>query len=185
MPIFFKQAKYTLLDQNTFWLCEKPDSVGMVGWDAALTRIATWVKLQDKKTGQILMVVNTHFDHIGTEARRNSALLIIEKIKEIVGTSPAILTGDFNVSEDWDAYKTITNNEFILKDAHKVAGKRTGVDFTYHNFGKIPAEKCEKIDFIFVTPQIRVISSYIPFSQLNDTLFLSDHNPEIVELEIK
>ena len=80
-PIFFKQAKYTLLDQNTFWLCEKPDSVGMVGWDAALTRIATWVKLQDKKTGQILMVVNTHFDHIGTEARRNSALLIIEKIK--------------------------------------------------------------------------------------------------------
>ena len=110
---------------------------------------------------------------------------IIEKIKEIVGTSPAILTGDFNVSEDWDAYKTITNNEFILKDAHKVAGKRTGVDFTYHNFGKIPAEKCEKIDFIFVTPQIRVISSYIPFSQLNDTLFLSDHNPEIVELEIK
>ena len=157
----------------------------MVGWDAALTRIATWVKLQDKKTGQILMVVNTHFDHIGTEARRNSALLIIEKIKEIDGTSPAILTGDFNVSEDWDAYKTITNNEFILKDAHKVAGKRTGVDFTYHNFGKIPAEKCEKIDFIFVTPQIRVISSYIPFSQLNDTLFLSDHNPEIVELEIK
>lgn len=108
-----------------------------------------------------------------------------EKIKEIVGTSPAILTGDFNVSEDWDAYKTITNNEFILKDAHKVAGKRTGVDFTYHNFGKIPAEKCEKIDFIFVTPQIRVISSYIPFSQLNDTLFLSDHNPEIVELEIE
>ena len=184
-PIFFKQAKYTLLDQNTFWLCEKPDSVGMVGWDAALTRIATWVKLQDKKTGQILMVVNTHFDNIGTEARRNSALLIIEKIKEIVGTSPAILTGDFNVSEDWDAYKTITNNEFILKDAHKVAGKRTGVDFTYHNFGKIPAEKCEKIDFIFVTPQIRVISSYIPFSQLNDTLFLSDHNPEIVELEIE
>ena len=79
----------------------------MVGWDAALTRIATWVKLQDKKTGQILMVVNTHFDHIGTEARRNSALLIIEKIKEIVGTSPAILTGDFNVSEDWDAYKTM------------------------------------------------------------------------------
>lgn len=57
--------------------------------------------------------------------------------------------------------------------------------FTYHNFGKIPAEKCEKIDFIIVTPQIRVISSYIPFSQLNDTLFLSDHNPEIVELEIE
>lgn len=60
----------------------------MVGWDAALTRIATWVKLQDKKTGQILMVVNTHFDHIGTEARRNSALLIIEKLKKSLGLLP-------------------------------------------------------------------------------------------------
>lgn len=32
-PIFFKQAKYTLLDQNTFWLCENRTvsecSVGM------------------------------------------------------------------------------------------------------------------------------------------------------------
>lgn len=184
-PIFFKQDKYALLDNNTFWLCENPDSVGMVGWDAALTRIATWAKLKDRKTGQIVMVVNTHFDHVGTEARRKSALLIIEKIKEIVGHSPAILTGDFNVSEEWEAYKTITSNEFILKDAHKIAEKQTGVDFTFHDFGRIPAEKCGKIDFIFVTPQIRVISSAIPFSKLNDTLFLSDHNPEIVELEIK
>ena len=45
------------------------------------------------------MAVNTHFDHIGVEARTKSALLIIEKIKEIVGNQPAVLTGDFNVSE--------------------------------------------------------------------------------------
>ena len=42
-------------------------------------------KLKDKKTGKIFMAVNTHFDHVGTEARRKGALLIIEKIKEIVG----------------------------------------------------------------------------------------------------
>ena len=54
----------------------------MVGWDAALTRIATWVKLQDKKTGQILYGSKTHFDHIGTEACRTVPLLIIEKLKK-------------------------------------------------------------------------------------------------------
>ena len=98
------------------------------------------------------MVVNTHFDHIGTEARRNSALLIIEKIKEIVGTSPAILTEILMYRKTGMPIKHHTNNEFILKDAHKVAGKRTGVDFTYHNFGKIPAEKCEKNRFYLRYP---------------------------------
>ena len=48
-------------------------------------------------------MLNTHFDHVGTEARRNSALLIIDKIKEIAGTHPAMMTGDFNVSEEWEA----------------------------------------------------------------------------------
>ena len=31
-----------------------------------------------------------------------------------------------------------------------------------HDFGRIPADSCEKIDFIFVTPQIEVQRSYIP-----------------------
>lgn len=29
------------------------------------------------------MAVNTHFDHVGTEARRKGALLIIEKLKKL------------------------------------------------------------------------------------------------------
>ena len=45
------------------------------------------------------MAINTHFDHVGTEARKKGALLIIEKIKEIVGDQPAVVTGDFNVSD--------------------------------------------------------------------------------------
>lgn len=183
-PVFYKKDKYTLLDNNTFWLSEYPDSVGLKGWDAVCTRIATWAKLQDKKSKKIFLVINTHFDHIGTEARRNSALLIIRKIKEIAGNAPAILTGDFNVSEEWEAYKTITTNEFILKDACKIAENRSGVDYTYHDFGRLPSEKREKIDFIFVTPQIRVLSSDIPFSKITDNLYLSDHNPETADLEI-
>ena len=76
------------------------------------------------------MAVNTHFDHIGEEARRQSALLIIKKIKEIVGERPAIVTGDFNVTDASSAYETITTNEFVMKDAYKIAGHVTGVDYT-------------------------------------------------------
>ena len=31
-----------------FWLSETPEVVGSKGWDAALPRVATWVKLTDK-----------------------------------------------------------------------------------------------------------------------------------------
>lgn len=181
-PIFFRKDRFDVLDSNTFWLSQYPDSVGFIGWDGACTRIATWAKLKEKGTGKIVMAVNTHFDHIGVEARTKSALLIIEKIKEIVGKQPAVLTGDFNVSEKWDAYQTITTNEFIMKDVAKIAEKTEGINYTFHDFGKIPGDSCEKIDFIFVTPQIKVSNSFIPKETEEQTGFLSDHNPHLATL---
>lgn len=179
--IFYRKDKYDVLDSNTFWLSETPDSVGKMGWDAVCVRIATWAELKDKATGKIFMAVNTHFDHIGTEARRQSALLIIRKIKEIVGDQPAIVTGDFNVDDQSEAYQTITTNEFVMKDAYKIADKVTGVNYTFHDFARIAPAECEKIDFIFVTPQIKVLSTEIPV-EVPEAL-LSDHNPQIADLE--
>jgi len=180
-PLFYRKDKYEVLDSNTFWLAENSDSVGMMGWDAVCVRIATWAKFREKSTGKIFMAVNTHFDHIGEEARRQSALLIIRKIKEIVGGRPAVVTGDFNVTDASNAYATITTNEFVMKDAYKIADRVTGVDYTFHDFARIPAKDCEKIDFIFVTPQIRVKGCDIP-AEVPDAL-LSDHNPQVADLE--
>lgn len=181
-PLFYKKDRFELLDNNTFWLSQYPDSVGFIGWDGSCTRIATWAKLKDKTNGKIFMAINTHFDHAGTEARKKGALLIIEKIKEIVGDQPAVVTGDFNVSGQSEAYQTITGNSFVLKDAHKTALQQEGASYTFHDFGRIPADSCEKIDFIFVTPQIEVQRNYIPEENREAKKFLSDHNPEIVHL---
>ena len=181
-PILYKEDRFEVLDSNTFWLSQYPDSIGFIGWDGACTRIATWAKMKDKQSGKIFMAVNTHFDHVGVTARREGALLIIRKIKEIVGDRPAVLTGDFNVNDQSEAYRTITSNAFVLKDAAKIAGKQTGVDYTFHNFGQIPSEQCEKIDFIFVTSQIKVLDSFIPKEAAPGNKFLSDHNPQIVHL---
>lgn len=179
--VFYRKDVFDALDSGTFWLSEYPDSVGLKGWDAACVRVATWAKLQHKETGKIVMAVNTHFDHVGVEARKQSALLIIRKIKEIVGDRAAVLTGDFNVTDQSDAYQTITTNEFMLKDAHKIAEKVSGVNYTFHNFTRQPLEKRSKIDFIFVTPHIRVLSSDIP--QEVEGALLSDHNPQWIEME--
>lgn len=179
--IFYLRDRFDALDSNNFWLCENPDSVGMKGWDAACTRIATWAKMQDKATGKIFMAVNTHFDHVGEVARRESALLIISKIKEIVGDRPAFLTGDFNVDSTSNAYETITTNEFVLNDSRKVAKAVEGADYTWHDFGKLPAEERGIIDFIFTTPSIEVLKVFIP--QENIDALLSDHNPQVATLQ--
>ncbi|MBU3838116.1 MAG: endonuclease/exonuclease/phosphatase family protein [Candidatus Phocaeicola faecigallinarum] len=181
-PIFFKKDRFEVLDNNTFCLSQYPDSIGFIGWDGACTRIATWAKMKDKQNGKIFMAINTHFDHVGTEARRKGALLIIEKIKEIVGDKPAVLTGDFNVNDSSEAYNTLTTNSFVLKDAHKEAQTKEGVDYTFHNFGRIEPSSCEKIDFIFITPNIKVSISYIPEEAKQEGKFLSDHNPEVVQI---
>lgn len=182
--IFFKKDRFDALDSGTFWLSQYPDSVGFVGWDGACCRIATWAKLQDKQNGKVFMAVNTHFDHVGVEARKNAALLIIDKIKEIVGDQLAVLTGDFNVDDTSEAYETITTNEFVLVDTYKATDKVEGVSYSWHDFGKEAMEDRVKIDFIFATPTIKCLRSFIPEEPKAETGFVSDHNPVVAELEL-
>ena len=179
--IFYKKDKYELLDSGNFWLSETPDVAGSKGWDAAIERVASWGKFRDKKTKKIFMSINTHFDHIGVEARKQSALLIIEKIKEIVGKKPAIVTGDFNITDKDEAYKTITTNKFVMNDAYKVCENREGCDYTFQSFSRLDPSKCGKIDFIFITPNIKTKKVYIETN--NPAYIISDHNPHWADLE--
>ena len=189
-PIFFRKDRFDAMDSGTFWLSQYPDSVGFIGWDGACCRIATWAKFKDKKNGKIFMAVNTHFDHVGIEARRKSALLIIDRIKDIVGDRPAVLTGDFNVNDTSEAYRTITTNEFVLHDAHKMATHREGPSYSWHDWGKQPMADRKKIDFIFVTPTIKTGHAFVYQEHQIDANklesrwgYISDHNPVVAELE--
>lgn len=188
-PVFFLKEKFEVLEKGNFWLSETPDVPGSKGWDAALERIASYAKLKDKATGKVFMAVNTHFDHVGVTARRESAKLIMRKIQDIVGDRPAVVTGDFNVTEDDEAYKTMISSQVLddkssnikFLDAYHMTPNHTGTTYTWHNFCHIPPLKCEKIDFIFITPTIRVNHSHIEVP--NPRFMLSDHNPHWADLE--
>ena len=36
-PLLYKEERFEVLDSNTFWLSQYPDSVGFIGWDGACT----------------------------------------------------------------------------------------------------------------------------------------------------
>lgn len=184
-PIFYRKDKFQLLDSGNFSLSESPDSFGKIGWDAACARIVTWAKLRNKKNGVVVLAVNTHLDHVGVNARRNSVDLIIERIHAISDNSPIILTGDFNVSYKSEAYeKVIHDNILGLKDTYAICRKKQGVDYTFQDFGSLKPDEREKIDYVFISNQVKV--NKVMILPENDKKYgiLSDHNPVVTWLKI-
>ena len=95
-PVFYRSDAFDRVDEGTFWLSPSPD-VPSVGWDAALPRIVTWVELAHRDDGTSVFAFNTHFDHQGDEARKQSAILLADQVQAIAGPEgPAFVTGDFN-----------------------------------------------------------------------------------------
>jgi len=180
-PIFYKKAQFELLKSGTFWLSPN-DSVPNVGWDAALPRICTWGKFQ-QKNGAIFWYFNLHMDHIGTVARLESAKLVIRKIREICGTENVILTGDFNMDQASEGYKIIA--ETLIDTYHK-AVKRNASKPTFNDYD-LQVQGDSRIDHIFVTSRFEVARyDILTDTYQADTKRLpSDHYPVRAELQLK
>ena len=151
--IFYKTASFELLEKGDFWLSEDPSKPNK-GWDAVLPRICSWGRFKDKSSGFTFYFFNTHFDHVGKVARSESAKLILEKIKQIAGTSPTLLTGDFNVDQNSASYK-ILNGSSILTDTYDLAPLKYGAEGSYNGFD-INNRSESRIDHIFVTADFKV-----------------------------
>jgi len=151
-PIFYRRDRFELLDQATFWLSETPDRPGPRAWGAACRRIVTWGKFRDQRTGNIFLLFNTHFDHVSALAREKSAELLVERIRQIAGASPVLVTGDFNTTGTTPPYRTITA---LLRDSRLIsAAPPAGPEGTFAALQIGPPE--ERIDFIFVSPDVAV-----------------------------
>jgi len=181
-PVFFKKSKFILLKHGTFWLSETPDKPSK-GWDAALNRIVTWGKFQSKVTGKQFIVFNTHFDHRGVEARKESAALIRKKIEEMTydNALPAILTGDFNLTPDQEPILLIKK---YLSDARDISQEPPyGPAGTFNGF-KWDAPLNNRIDYIFVNDKVKVLK-YAILTDSKDQRYPSDHLPVFAKIQLK
>lgn len=173
--VFYKKG-LKVLESGTFWLSTTPEKVSK-GWDAALPRVCSYAKFETED-GKQFWHFNTHFDHVGVEARANSAQLIVDKIKEMTDKKDAvILTGDFNVTPDTDPYANIT--KYMDDDAKKSKTKITGPYGTFSGFD-VNSKLERRIDYIF-SRKLKVLS----YSHLDDKrdngLWVSDHLPVLVK----
>ncbi len=179
-PIGWRKSMFECEAQGTFWLSETPEVVGKKSWDAALPRIASWAKLKRKSDGQLLLVVNTHFDHRGSEARRESARLLRKWIAENRGDVAAVLVGDLNAELSDPPLTQLldakTQDEPPLTDALAVTAEPpTGPNSTWNGFSKIAEGK--RIDHILVTGKLKVSTFATLDPRTTNDRFASDHLP--------
>lgn len=153
-PVLYKKSRFKLLDSGIFWLSTTPN-VPSVGWDAKYPRICTWVQLQDRESRKQLFFLNTHFDHVGKQARVESARMIVEWIKKQTKKNRIfILTGDFNVDQRSPSYQELIKNE-VLRDSFEVAEIRMAQTGTINSFD-IHRWTDQRIDHVLVSSGVKV-----------------------------
>jgi endonuclease/exonuclease/phosphatase family metal-dependent hydrolase len=157
---------------ETRWLSPTPERAGSRGWGADLPRVATMVRLT--RDGARLGVANTHFDHVSREARERSAALLAEWLL-LEPDRPWVVLGDLNAQPHSPPLRTFASARYT-----DVLGPDAGG--TEHAF--TGATDRDRIDYVLVSPGIRVRSASIPHPRPGGRL-PSDHWPVVADLTVE
>ncbi len=153
IPVFYDTIKFSLISATTHWLSETPDIPGK-GWDAACERVVAMVWLLEKKSQQRLLVVNTHWDHIGVEARNESASLIMSFLKPSLDAhEDIVLLGDLNATPEQESVGKLKS---VLLDS---CPKEKENDCTFNAFLAEPTNPVH-IDYILYSSSFAKCKAY-------------------------
>jgi endonuclease/exonuclease/phosphatase family metal-dependent hydrolase len=184
-PIGYRHDRFEPMDHGTLWLSETPEVVGSKGWDAALPRTMTWMVLRRKSDRAEFLVINSHFDHRGAQAREESGRLVANEVDQRAESLPAIVMGDFNASPDSEPLKALQAGKRVpLLDARDmVEGKPTGPTGTWNGFKAIQPDR--RIDHMLVTDRVRVQEYKTLDPRTESGRFASDHLPIAIRVDLK
>lgn len=180
-PIFYNSSLFILNQKGWFWLSETPDKPGK-GWDADCIRICTWGKFTQKANGKSFLVLNTHFDHRGVEARGHSVDLVLKMIKELnTEKLPVIFMGDLNMTPDWKPLKYLLTQ---MHDSKSISKEEPfGPEGTTNDGFNFLSDLSKRIDYIFVNDKVNVLK-YAVLSESENRHYYSDHLPVFVKVQL-
>jgi endonuclease/exonuclease/phosphatase family metal-dependent hydrolase len=168
--ILYRKDKFDLVDSGTKWLSDTPDVSGSRLNGSEYIRIATYVILKDKVSGQEFMHINTHLDTSSSTIRAAQAKLAIE-LSPKRDDIPVFFTGDFNCSFESEGYNTITGTLGFVNSATKaVAGDK------YTN----QTSDYGAIDFIFIKNYNFTVDKYTVYTEKK----ISDHRPVFIDITL-
>jgi endonuclease/exonuclease/phosphatase family metal-dependent hydrolase len=177
--LYYDSTRYDCIYDQTFWLSPNPTDIA-AAWDAALPRIATMGIFVDKDSKQKIVVYNTHFDHVGTEARLESAKLLAQRQSEYQDDA-LILMGDLNAEPSDDPIKLLTSSLFDTAKLYK--GEESGPLGTFNAFDTSKTAN-RRIDYIFTRKLNTSVYMHLD-ERTSEGTHISDHHAVLVELELE
>lgn len=143
-PIFYKTDLFTLHNSGTFWLSDTPNTQSKYD-DSSYYRICTWAVLEAKSTGDIFIVLNTHFD-LTASARFKQIKVLLNQLVAIERNAPRardnlIIMGDLNIASSNSMFKYITGEGKYNGESNTITGTRlkstryTATSVTSNSFG--------------------------------------------------
>jgi len=178
-PVFYRLGRFTPLASGTFWLSATPDVPGSIGWGAALTRVATWVRLYDKTVKDTLLYMNTHFDHISDSARIMSSGVLLGRLKGLARDNDFVITGDFNALPESQAIARMQEGGYAIDSYTISETPPAGETYTFNGWKDTTGNG--RIDYIFVRNGMKVVSQET-FKIIKNGVFISDHWPVMARI---
>lgn len=183
--VFYRRDRFEKVDAGTFWLSETPDTEASKSWDSSLPRIVSWVRLKETASGRVFVFANTHFDHLGSQARTESARLVRKRLAEVAGGVPAVLTGDFNCGEGSEPHRLLTAADAGWLDTLRQHTPKADPanEITFTGFGLSPGTA--RIDWVLATAGWDIIDAGIDRFRGKDGRHPSDHEPVFATLRLQ
>lgn len=175
--ILYRASRLAVAEQGTFWLSDSPEVPGSMHWGNRITRIATWARFLDRRSGDSLLVLNTHWDHESQPSRERSAALIRDWLAGHAAGLPVLVMGDFNAGEQNPAFRALvadTGPAPRLRDTWRARHPYGPEQGTFHGFRG--GADSEKIDAILVSAGWQVLEAAID-SAGSAGRYPSDHHP--------
>jgi endonuclease/exonuclease/phosphatase family metal-dependent hydrolase len=195
-PVFYRRDVWECEKSETLWLSPTPD-VPSRGWDAVLNRVVTVGQFAHKTAGTRLVVMSTHFDHVGVRARQESAKLILRFARHYGRGAPGpngtghrapaavVLGGDFNSTPQEEAYQTLAAGHSGMADVQRLVRpeRRYGNDMTYTSFGDGDGPAA-RIDYLFLsTDSTAEVQTFgVLSNRFDDGVYISDHRPVVADI---
>lgn len=194
VPIFYHPDRFAVVDHGSFWVGEDPDKPGdTLDNTKHHGRAFNWVTLRDKSSGKQFAVGNVHIHGQRAEV---AVELIVKRLRQAVGDLPLILAGDYNSLPESEAYHRMTSaGDLGFVDARDIARQVrgqletslgsgeavAGADLANQSPGN-PDKVARRIDYVFVTPDLKIHRFEVKKPAVKPGFFASDHFPIWVEV---
>jgi len=169
--ILWKDAKYDLIDSGYF---------SMPNGNEPFNRIANWVKLEDKVSGDEIVYLSTHLSsgEDNSAARADSSVVMINQMQQFYDDeTPIIIMGDFNTQYDSNSYRLMQQNGY--NDVRFIAQTTTSSG-TFNGAFTPGSERAwgyhSHLDHMFASFGV-VVTSFNVIDHRVGGVHISDHHP--------